>query len=97
MWNGRIMCADRSVYGSEYQITAGRKGFDKTGILRIILEGAAEFLQRSIQAAVKINVCPFGPKGLPEFFASDDLTWFLQKKGKDAERLVLDFKAYTLA
>ncbi|HYS22732.1 MAG TPA: hypothetical protein VER56_02270 [Candidatus Eisenbacteria bacterium] len=46
----------------EETIALAGNGFDKARILGIILNGRTQFLQGSIQAAVKINVSTFGPK-----------------------------------
>ena len=45
----------------EETITLAGNGFDKARILRVILDGRTKFLQRGIEAAVKINVRAFGP------------------------------------
>jgi hypothetical protein len=46
----------------EETITLPGNGFDKARVLRIILNGGAEFLQGGVEAAVKINVSPVRPE-----------------------------------
>jgi hypothetical protein len=82
---------------SKKTISLAGNGFDKARIFRIVLKRSAEFLQSGVEAAIKINVSPFGPERLPKLLAGDDLAGPLQKQSQDAEGLFLDFEAHALA
>lgn len=81
----------------EKAVALAGHGFDETRILRVILDGGAEFLQGGVEATVKIDVGSFGPQRLAKLFARDDLTGPLKEQRKDAEGLFLDFDACALA
>jgi hypothetical protein len=66
-------------------------------VLGVIAKSSSQFLKYGVQAAIEIDVYSFGPKLLAELVSGDDFARPLEQKNKDAERLVMNPNAYTVA
>jgi hypothetical protein len=80
----------QSLYcGPNETITALGKGFDEARLIRLVVQGLAQFLDGCIEAVVEIHERVFGPKPLAKLFSSDQLAGLLQQDGQYLQRLIL--------
>src|SRR5208282_4056077 len=66
---------------------------DVEGLVRGITEDLAELVYCSVDVGVVVDVGIGGPEALAQFFASDDFTWFIEKRHQDLIYLSLQLDA----
>src|SRR6476660_7106456 len=75
------------LYRCNKPVTQPWKRFYIPRILRSIVQGAAQFFNRAIQAVLKINKRVGGPQSLLHFFPRDHFAGFLEEHHQDGKRL----------
>jgi hypothetical protein len=71
-------------------IALARDGLDESGILRVILQYRAKFLQPGIQASIEIDMGTLGPEDLAELISCDNLPLLPEEHLQDAKGLLLN-------
>ncbi len=70
-------------------ITPARYGLDIKRVLRILSQRGAQFLDRRVDAVLKIDVGPIRPEFLANLFSGHKFACPLEQEGKDLEGLFL--------
>ena len=86
-WNLRALGLG---YGGDKPVALLGKGFNKTGVIGVILQSAPDLTNGIIKALVKFDKRRLAPNSVAELLASDDLACAVHKDAQYPKRLRMD-------
>ncbi len=79
--------------GSDETVAAFGESFDEAGVVGLVGEGVAEFVDGGVEAVLEIDEGVFGPQAFLELLAGDDEAGVFKEDGENLEGTILELEA----